>query len=72
LVLLLANWSAVEALARRDDMSAEAMAAFLDMPDNYPVDAIAQALDQLRADGDYDRIVNEAVAPLSEQVGEER
>ena len=41
-------------------MSAEAIAAVLDRPDDYPVDEIAQALDQLRANGDYDRIVNEA------------
>jgi hypothetical protein len=45
---------------RRNDMSAEAMAEFLAMPDNYPTEAIAHALDQLRATGDYDRIVSEA------------
>jgi hypothetical protein len=57
---------------RRNDMSAEAIAEFLNMPGDYPPEEIAQALDQLRASGDYDLIVNEAVAPLSEQVGEER
>lgn len=47
---------------RRNDMSAEAIAAALNRPDDYPVDEIARALDQLRATGDYDRIVNEANA----------
>jgi SLT domain-containing protein len=45
---------------RRNDMSAEAMANFLALPEQYPVEAIARALDQLRADGDYDRIVSTA------------
>ena len=44
---------------RRNDMSAQAMADSLAMPDDYPVEAIAKALDQLRATGDYDRIVAE-------------
>jgi hypothetical protein len=48
---------------RRNDMSAEAIAKFLDTPDDYPADEIAQALDQLRASGDYDLIVNEAAPP---------
>jgi len=47
----------------RNDMSAEAIAEFLDTPDDYPADEIAQALDQLRASGDYDLIVNEAAPP---------
>jgi hypothetical protein len=44
---------------RRNDMSAEAIADLINMPDNYPVEEIRLALDQLRASGDYDRIVNE-------------
>jgi hypothetical protein len=45
---------------RRNDMSAEAIAELINMPDDYPLEGIALALDQLRASGDYDRIVNEA------------
>jgi hypothetical protein len=48
---------------RRNDMSAEAIAEFLSNPYAYPVEAIASALEQLRASGDYDRIVNEATSP---------
>ena len=45
---------------RRNDMGAEAMAEVLNRPDDYPADELAQALDWLRATGEYDRIVNEA------------
>jgi len=48
---------------RRNDMSAEAIAELINMPDDYPIEEIRLALDQLHASGDYDRIVNEA-APL--------
>ena len=51
----------------RNDMSAEAIAEFRDRPDDYPTCEIALALDQLRASGDYDRIVGEAVLPSGEQ-----
>ena len=50
---------------RRNDMSAEAMAAFLDKPHFYSADAIAAALEELRASGEYDRIVAEAGLPAA-------
>jgi hypothetical protein len=47
---------------RRNDLSEEAIAAFLDKPEFYPVSVIAQALDRLREDGTYDRIVHTAAS----------
>lgn len=42
---------------RRNDMSATAIAEFLDLPNAYPVEQIEAAIERLRADGHYDRIV---------------
>jgi hypothetical protein len=47
---------------QRNDMSASAMAEFLDQPDAYPVEEIEAALERLRRDGDYDRMVRQAPA----------
>jgi hypothetical protein len=44
---------------RRNDMSAEAIAAFLDSV-HYPVEEVAERLTELKASGDYDRIIAEA------------
>jgi hypothetical protein len=46
---------------RRNDFSAEAIAALLDS-EYYPVEEIAERLDELKASGDYDRILAEASA----------
>jgi hypothetical protein len=46
-------------MERRNDFSAEAIAAMLDMPDAYPVEFVAEILDNLKASGDYDRIIAE-------------
>lgn len=45
-------------------MSAQAMADFLNMPVQYPVDVIAEALAELKESGEYDRVVPEAQADL--------
>ena len=44
---------------RRNDMSAEAIAAFLNSV-HYPVEEVAERLAELKASGDYDRIIAEA------------
>jgi hypothetical protein len=44
------------AMERRNDFSAEAIAALLDSP-HYPVEEVAERLAELKASGDYDRII---------------
>jgi hypothetical protein len=44
---------------RRNDFSAEAIAAALES-EHYPVELVAELLAELKADGDYDRIIAEA------------
>jgi hypothetical protein len=44
---------------RRNDFSAEAIAAVLDS-EHYPVAEVAERLAELKASGDYDRIIAEA------------
>ena len=51
---------------QRNDMSAEAIWQFLDMGDRLTVEQITEALDWLRAEGHYDRILAEAIAPPAE------
>ena len=43
----------------RNDLSAEAIAAFMNRQD-FPLDLVTEALTDLKASGDYDRIVAEA------------
>jgi hypothetical protein len=45
---------------RRNDFSAEAITAMLDMPEHYPLELVAARLARLHADGDFDRIVADA------------
>ena len=40
---------------RRNDFSAEAIAAAINMPDHYPVELVAASLEDLKASGDYAR-----------------
>jgi hypothetical protein len=46
---------------RRNAFSAEAITAFINRPDNYPLTLVTEALAKLKADGDFDRILAEPV-----------
>jgi hypothetical protein len=43
------------------EIAAQAIADFLNMPQDYPCEAVAEMLDELKADGEYDRIVAEGL-----------
>jgi hypothetical protein len=47
---------------RRNDFSAEAITAALKRPKHYPVALVAELLAELKASGDYDRILAETVS----------
>jgi hypothetical protein len=47
---------------RRNDMGAEAVWQFMGLGDRVSVDEVAEALDWLRAEGHYDRVIAEATA----------
>lgn len=42
---------------RCNDFSAEAIAAAMNRPKRYPVDLVGELLAELKASGDYDRIL---------------
>ena len=52
--------SSRKSVTGRNDFSAEAIAAALESPDHYPVAVVAELLAELKASGDYDRILAEA------------
>ena len=45
---------------KRNDLSAEAIAAYMNRPDLCPLDLVTEVLADLKASGDYDRIIAEA------------
>jgi hypothetical protein len=47
------------ATERRNDFSAQAIAGFLESPEHYPAEEVSELLDELRASGDYERIIGE-------------